>query len=227
MPSEKEPPIIDVEPRPEADEAASLSQDRSMVIARDILPETLLIVPVFERPLFPKMMGPLLIAGEELKREVAEALQSSQPCLGVVLVRPALGETFREPAAAGDFHPVGVAVQVVQAMPPQAEGPLQLVAQVLQRFSIRDFVSEAPVFRARVEYWHETRFETNEELRAYSVAVVDDQELVKEPALQGGAPPSSTGRCTRPERARRFAAAGHRLAELRCHPSIRRRIEQV
>jgi ATP-dependent Lon protease len=235
MQSEKEPPIIDVEPGPEEDEAASLSQDRSVVLARDILPETLLIVPVFERPLFPKMMGPLLIAGDELKREVAEALESSQPCLGVVLVRPALGETFREPAAAGDFHPVGVAVQVVQAMPPPAEGPLQLVAQVLQRFSIRDFVSEAPVFRARVEYWHEARFETNEELRAYSVAVVDAiKELVKLNPLYKEGLSLLLDRLDvhDPSVLADFAAAmttasGEELQGVLATRSIRKRIEQV
>jgi len=235
MPSEKEPPIIDVEPRPEEDEAASLSQDRSVVLARDILPETLLIVPVFERPLFPKMMGPLLIAGDELKREVAEALESSQPCLGVVLVRPALGETFRQPEGAGDFHPVGVAVQVVQAMPPPGEGPLQLVAQVLQRFSIRDFVSEAPVFRARVDYWHETRFETNEELRAYSVAVVDAiKELVKLNPLYKEGLSLLLDRLDvhDPSVLADFAAAmttasGEELQGVLATRSIRKRIEQV
>ena len=50
---------------------------------------------------------------------------------------------------------------------------------MLERFNILEFVSEGPVFRARVHYWHETGFETNEELKAYSVAVVDSiKELV-------------------------------------------------
>ena len=233
MPKENEPQIIDVEP--EGEGAAPLSQERSLVLARDLLPETLLIVPAFDRPLFPKMMGPVLIARDELKREVAEALQSKQRHLGVVLVRPAPDESSRGPAAATDFHQVGVAVQVVQASPPPAEGPIQLVAQVLQRFGIREFVSEAPVFRARVEYWHETEFETNEELKAYSVAVVDSiKELVNLNPLYKEGLSLILDRLDvhDPGVLADFAAAmttasGEELQEVLATRSVRKRIEQV
>jgi len=233
MPEERDPQIIDVEP--EGDGAAPLSEDRSVVLARDLLPDTLVIAPVFERPLFPKMMGPLLIAGDELKQEVAEALRSKRRHLGVVLVRSVADEPSRQPAVAGDFHQVGVAVQVVQAMPPQLEGPIQLVAQVLQRFSIRKFVSEAPVFRAQVEYWHETEFETNEELRAYSVAVVDSiKELVNLNPLykEGLSLLLDRFDVHDPGVLADFAAAmttasGEELQEVLATRSIRNRIEQV
>ena len=76
MPKDQEPQIIDVEPTGEGDGAAPRSEQRSIALPRDVLPETLVIVPAFERPLFPKMMGPVLIAGEGLKRAVAEALSA-------------------------------------------------------------------------------------------------------------------------------------------------------
>ncbi len=181
------------------------------------------------------MMGPVLIAGDELKREVAEALKSKRQHLGVVLVRSALDEPSRGPATAADFHEVGVAVQVVQASPPPAEGPLQLVAQVLQRFRIVEFVSEAPVFRARVEYWQETEFETNQELRAYSVAVVDSiKELVNLNPLYKEGLSLILDRLDvhDPSVLADFAAAmttasGEELQEVLATRSIRKRIEQV
>ena len=235
MPEEREPQIIDVEPKREGDDAAPLSEDRSVVLARDLLPDTLLIVPAFERPLFPKMMGPVLIAGDELKREVAEALKSEQQHLGVVLARSNLEQLPGGPAAGADFHEVGVAVQVVQASSPPAEGPLQLVAQVLQRFRIVEFLSEAPVFRARVEHWHETEFETNEELRAYSVAVVDSiKELVNLNPLYKEGLSLILDRLDvhDPGVLADFAAAmttasGEELQEVLATRSIRKRIEQV
>jgi ATP-dependent Lon protease len=235
MPEEPDPKIIDVEPKEEEGDAAPLSTERSIVLARDLLPESLIIVPAFERPLFPKMMGPVLIAGDPLKREVAEALQANRPHLGVVLVRSSSGESSPGPVTADDFHRVGVAVQVVQASPPPAEGPIQLVAQVLQRFSIREFVSEAPVFRARVEYWHETDFETNEELRAYSVAVVDSiKELVNLNPLYKEGLSLLLDRLDvhDPGVLADFAAAmttasGEELQEILATRSVRKRIEQV
>ena len=235
MSEEQEPKTIDVEPEPENEGAAPLSREKSIVLARDLLPETLLIVPAFQRPLFPKMMGPILIAGDELKREVAEALRSQRRHLGVVLARSAPDEPSLGPAAAADFHEVGVAVHVVQASPPPAEGPLQLVGQVLDRFNILEFVSEAPVFRARVEYWHETEFETDEELKAYSIAVVDSiKELVKLDPLYKEGLSLLLDRLDvhDPGVLADFAAAmttasGEELQEILAARSIRQRIEQV
>jgi ATP-dependent Lon protease len=160
MSEEEEPQIIDVEPKREGDEATSVSGERSIVLAQEVLPETLLIVPMFERPIFPKMIGPVVIVGDELKREVVDALQSSKPHLALLMVRSGLDDLPDGPAAASDFHDVGVAVRVVQAAPPPAEGPLQLVVRAVQRFKILEFVSEGPVFRARVEYWQETEFDS-------------------------------------------------------------------
>ena len=113
MPKEQEPEIIDVEPERDKDAAAPLSQDRSIVLAGTLLPETLLIVPAFNRPLFPRTMGPIVIAGDELKREVIETLQSSRPYMGLVMVRSGPDEPSEGPALASDFHEVGVAVRVI------------------------------------------------------------------------------------------------------------------
>ncbi len=212
-----------------------LSQERSLVLARDLLPETLLIVPAYERPLFPKMMGPVLIAGEGLKRAVVEALKAEQKHLGVVLARANPEQLPGGPATAADFHEVGVAVQVVQASPPPADGPLQLVGQVLQRFEIVEFVTEGPAFRARVEYWHESEFESNEELRAYSVAVVDSiKELVNLNPLYKEGLSLILDRLDvhDPGVLADFAAAmttasGEELQEVLATRSVRKRIEQV
>ena len=192
-------------------------------------------MPAFNRPLFPRTMGPIVIAGDELKREVVETLQSSNPYLGLVMARSAPDEPSGGPAAASDFHEVGVAVRVVQAAPPLPEGPLQMVVQVLQRFNVLKFVSEAPVFRARVEYWHETEFETNEELKAYSLSVVDSiKELVKLNPLykEGLSLLIDQIDVHNPGALADFAAAmttasGEELQEILAMRSVRRRIEQV
>ena len=235
MPKENEPQIIDVELKREGDDAAPLSDGTSVILARDLLPDTLLIVPAYERPLFPKMMGPVLIAGEELKRAVVEALKAEPKHLGVVLARANPEQLPGGPATAADFHEVGVAVQVVQASPPPAEGPLQLVGQVLQRFRVVEFVTEAPAFRARVEYWHESEFESNQELRAYSVAVVDSiKELVNLNPLYKEGLSLILDRLDvhDPGVLADFAAAmttasGEELQEVLATRSVRKRIEQV
>ena len=64
MPEKEEPEIIDIEPEREKDETTPRPESRSLVLAGDLLPETLLIVPAFNRPLFPGTMGPIAISGE-------------------------------------------------------------------------------------------------------------------------------------------------------------------
>jgi ATP-dependent Lon protease len=235
MSEEREPQIIDVDPAREGEGAAPPSNEHSVVVAQEILPETLLMVALSERPLFPKMMGPILIGEDELKREVVEAGATSEQHLGLVMLRPAPDGPRQGPLAASDFHQVGVAVRVVQALPPPTEGPLQLLVQVLQRFDILEFVSGPPVFRARVAYWHETGFKTNEELKAYSISVVDCiKELVNLNPLYKEGLSLILDRLDvhDPGVLADFAAAmttasGEELQEILATRSIRKRIEQV
>jgi ATP-dependent Lon protease len=171
-----ESPIIDV------DEAATepAGEPQSLVVAHEVLPDTLLIVPLFERPLFPKMMGPLLISDEELKKALLAELDESHRHLGLLLVRARLEPPERRVTSSEDLHRVGVVAQVAHVAPQRPGQPLQMVVQVLRRFTVEEFVSEPPVLRARVEHLHEARFETNEELKAYSVAIIDAiKELVQ------------------------------------------------
>ena len=180
MAEEKEPRIIDVQPKRDGQGGEGRAGGRSLVVAEQVLPDSLLIVPLRERPLFPKMMGPVMIEDERLGDELMEQLRSSVPFIGLVMMRTADRRPEGAPVAADDLHRVGVAARVVQASPPSADGPLQVVVQVMERFNVNGFLGEAPLLRARVSYWYEPGFKTNDELKAYSVAVVDSiKELVQ------------------------------------------------
>ena len=43
-------------------------EDKSLVISEDVFPNSLLIVPLYDRPLFPKMMLPVIISDENLEK---------------------------------------------------------------------------------------------------------------------------------------------------------------
>ena len=47
------------------DAVESSSEEKSIIIASDLFPEQLLIVPLYDRPLFPKMMLPVIISDED------------------------------------------------------------------------------------------------------------------------------------------------------------------
>lgn len=157
------------------------TEEQSLIIARDVLPEILLIVPLHDRPLFPKMMSPIIIEGDDLRQTIIEGLQnSSLKYLGLLLVRPQEEGVVQGPEEAADFYDVGVAAKILQVSSPQPDSPLQILLQASNRFDVVDMYRDPAVFRAKVKYWHETEFETNQELKAYSSAVIDAiKELVK------------------------------------------------
>lgn len=146
----------------------------SLVIARDLLPETVLIIPLFDRPMFPKMMGPIIVEDPRIQKTILEAQQQGAPIyLGLLLVRPSEDGIANVPETIDDFFPVGVAAKVVQVSPITPGEPLQLVAQAQERFTVEKLIKEKPVFRALVSYHFDDVPQSSDELKAYSVAIID------------------------------------------------------
>ena len=146
----------------------------SLVVARDLLPETLLIIPLFDRPMFPKMMGPIIVEDPKIQKTILDAQNKGAPIfLGLLLVRPSEDGIATAPETMEDFFSVGVAAKVVQVSPITPGEPLQLVAQAQERFTVEKLIREAPVFRARVSYQFGAELESSDELKAYSVAIID------------------------------------------------------
>ena len=153
------------------DEAAG---DKTLVVAKDILPETLLIVPLYDRPLFPKMMGPIIVEDPQIQQEILETQQKSLPIfLGLILARPSEDTFVKIPETIDDFFQVGVAARVVQISAVTPGEPLQLVAQARGRFQVSKLARSGSLFRAQVRYLKEEIPENEEQLKAYSVAVID------------------------------------------------------
>ena len=156
-------------------------RNRSIIVAKDILPETLTIIPLYDRPLFPKMMGPIIIDNPEMQKTILEGQKKSVPnYLGLLMTFPTDDNLPRTALDPKDFYGVGTAARIVNFTPPAPGMPLQILVQVMERFSVLEMRSREAVFTAQVKYWSESEFETNEELKAYSVAIVDSiKELVK------------------------------------------------
>ena len=48
----------------EGDTLEAIPEEKSLVVSEDIFPDSLLIVPLYDRPLFPKMLLPVIISDE-------------------------------------------------------------------------------------------------------------------------------------------------------------------
>ncbi len=166
-----------VPPKPEVSAKDQLTDKTSVMVAKDILPTTLVVLPLYERPLFPQMMGPILIDNPAIKNALISDVEKSLQYVGMVLVRPQDDGANQLAPTELEFHEVGVAAKILEAALPQPDAPLHLMVQALERFSVQEIVAEKPMWRATVKYWPKARFETNEELKAYSASII---ECIKE-----------------------------------------------
>ncbi|MBU4199648.1 MAG: endopeptidase La [Verrucomicrobia bacterium] len=155
-------------------------EKKQIILARDMLPETLPIIPVENRPLFPKMILPLILDDERAKRVIADLVKTSSKFAGIVLMRPRPNRAGTDPITHRDLYSVGVVVEILRVTQPSPEAPIQVMVGVLERFSIEKMLTEEPVFRAKVRYIYETEMSGNEELKAYSVSIVNAiKELIQ------------------------------------------------
>ncbi|MDP7158518.1 MAG: AAA family ATPase, partial [SAR324 cluster bacterium] len=59
----------------------------------------------------------------------------------------------------------------------QTDAPLHIIVQVEERFDVVEVTQEEPVLRARVRYWYEAEPDVNDEIKAYSISIIN---LIKE-----------------------------------------------
>ena len=157
----------------EDDDSAASNATNTIVSAADILPGTLYLLPLSERPFFPAQALPLLLNEEPWLPTIEAAASREQRVIGLILVKP----DSAEKAGPDDFHPVGTVARMHQLA--RNEGRLQFIAQGLKRFRIIKWLSNEPPYHVQVEYLSEEDQADVEELRAYSLAVINTlKELI-------------------------------------------------
>ena len=133
-------------------------------VASRLLPSTLLVLPLHDRPFMPVQTMPLAVAEDPWLETFTEAGKAPQRALGLLMTRDGAPE---EPAPR-EFLRVGTAVRLHQAA--RNDGQIQFVAEGLQRFRVVEWLSNSPPYAARVEYLYET-IDVDDEMKAYAMAL--------------------------------------------------------
>jgi len=164
-----DPEVVEVE---QAEEGKR--QDASLVLASEVLPPYLTLLPLSNRPLFPGLIVPLVYDGEAHIKAIKQVAQMGQKHVGLVLVKDE-----DAPFGADNLHRVGVAAKVLKAAEVAGKG-LHLVVECLERFRLTEMITRTPPLRARVQYHYATSYRDHVELRAYTVAIINTiKELLK------------------------------------------------
>ena len=175
-PNQPEPVFEPATQKEQSDNAS----DQTVVLARDVLPDRIHIVPISNRPVFPKMIVPMLLEEEPVKQLILQILESSSKHIGLVLRRTDAKKAEGIPTSAKDLYTTGVVVEILKAHQPAPEAPIQVLVGALERFRIESILADDPVVLAKIKVLHETDMAANDELKAYAVAIINNiKELTK------------------------------------------------
>ena len=135
------------------------------LIAQSVKPDILYLVPITGRPHLPAQVQPLIVSKKRWEETLVKASKESQNLMGLSYLKEVKGKyVYKE-----DFPAVGCVVRMLNIV--DVEGNIQFIAQGLERFKIKKFLSDKPPFVAQVEYFKPTK-EDEDELKAYAISII-------------------------------------------------------
>jgi ATP-dependent Lon protease len=147
-------------------------QGSELALPSSVLPNTLYLLPVTERPFFPAQGVPVLMNDDPWMETVKTVGESPRHLVGLVLV----GNPEADSATPEDFATIGTVVRIHHPM--RNSGKIQFIAEGLRRMRIVEWLSKKPPFLARVEYPDDI-LGNDDELKAYAIAIINTlKELV-------------------------------------------------
>ena len=196
---------------------------------RPALPAELHLLPLTEKPFFPAQTLPLLMNEAPWLSTVEAIGETAHHMVGLVVVKPDNTDDVKR----ADFRSIGTAVRIHH--PVRTDGKMQFIAEGMRRFRIVEWLSDTPPYKVRVEYPNETGKAESEEIRAYSIAIINTiKELLPlNPLVFGGTQvlpqPLRAGRALAAHRLRRqpHHRVKQELQEVLRRPSAEKRMEKV
>ncbi|MCK4729566.1 MAG: LON peptidase substrate-binding domain-containing protein, partial [Desulfobacterales bacterium] len=110
------------------------------------VPEVLPILPVIDLTLFPRMVLPLVVHGEESRKLVDEAMGKDRR-IGILVSKKKDLKVSPKP---DDLYSVGTVALILKMSKPDEKGT-QLLVQGVSRFRIEEYLLDKPYLRARIE----------------------------------------------------------------------------
>jgi len=155
-----------------ADGSREPTVEQTVVLARDLLPPSLPIIILRERPVFPKMTIPMLVDAPPIVSMLVDRAQSGSRHVGLVLQRRQNGDAEKTTDNASSLYTIGVVAEIVRMAKSDSGTEVQVILTALQRFRIIDTIQTEPYILAKVDYLPETEMTDNQDLKAYSLSVV-------------------------------------------------------
>ncbi|MCG8643585.1 MAG: endopeptidase La [Desulfobacterales bacterium] len=141
-------------------------EEKGQLVQQTAKPDILYIVPITGRPHLPAQVQPLVVSKARWEETLVKASKESKNLLGIAYIKEVRGKYVYQK----DFPEVGCVVRMMNIT--DVKGNIQFIAQGLERFRIRRFLSDKPPFVAQVEYFEQPKEDGNE-LKAYAIAIIN------------------------------------------------------
>jgi len=141
-----------------------------MVIKRTkerYLPKQVCLLPISERPFFPPQTLPILMNQEEWQDTIEYISEEHKNATGLVLVKNSKPEDSKPE----EFYKVGTLVMIHH--PVITSGKVQFIAEGVQRFRIKKWLSKEAPYLVEVEYPVEPKYKESDEIKAYAMAIIN------------------------------------------------------
>ncbi|NOY72783.1 MAG: endopeptidase La [Gammaproteobacteria bacterium] len=142
------------------------SMNQGLATQDEVLPETLTILPLSERPFFPSQALPILMNEAPWSSTLERIYKSENKLAGVIMTQ---GD-IQDDLSPDDFYTVGCAVRIHS--PSKSDNKLQFIVEGIRRFKIEKWLSTTVPLVAQVSYPDDAIKKINkDEIRAYALAI--------------------------------------------------------
>ncbi|MHA3025769.1 MULTISPECIES: endopeptidase La [Chromohalobacter] len=145
----------------------STSHGGAVVPTQEYLPERIYLLPIHNRPFFPAQVQPLVIHRERWQETMDRVDNTPHHSVGVAYV----GDAGVDELGPDDFPEIGTAVKVHRTQVEDQQ--IQFIAQGVRRFRIVRWLSKKPPYLVEVSYPKEPIEASDEEARAYAMAMIN------------------------------------------------------
>ncbi|MBX2874098.1 MAG: endopeptidase La [Saprospiraceae bacterium] len=159
----------------ETDAEEIIFEEGKLQVLENVLPSSLPILPLSQRPIFPGIPIPITFTGKEEIEIIQKVYESEDQHIGLVLAQSFNQEDYTE----SEFYDIGVVFQVMRIMPITAN-TIQVLGRGICRFKKRKVILVKPNIRWEVEYVQDSKEKPSTDLKAYMMAVSSEiKELLK------------------------------------------------
>lgn len=122
------------------DDSQNESNDDTQLIAiDDMLPNSVMLVPMYDKPAFPGMMVPLTLANEQLSKVLSDYLHDNNDYVGLMFYDGYQDEEIE----AENFSDIGTLGKVVKKIN-LPQGGVNIMVNTIRRFKVKKMISSSP-----------------------------------------------------------------------------------